>query len=108
MSAEGNGKMNSDSDSNSDSNPYAAPESLEAPEQNSAGPGGPTKIRWVSLLFFVCNGVLIGSFAIPRSAFPASLHPLRDYRNTGIGALAGLLVYVLMEYFRSRDEEPRL
>ncbi len=92
--------MNADSNLN----PYAAPEATKLPNRNSKDPGRPTRIRIVPLLFFVFNGVMLGLFAMPRSVFPVSLHPLRDYRNAGVGALMGLLIFVLVEFFYPKDE----
>jgi hypothetical protein len=64
---------------------------------------GSAKIRVVPMLAFVVVGLLLGQYFISPQIFPRSVHVLQQFRGAAIGALLGVLMYAMTEYFYPQD-----
>jgi len=90
-------------------NPYAPPmtmdtrESQTNPEPHNEFAGGSTKIRVLPMLAFVVLGVILGQYFISSAIFPPSRHVLQQFRGAAIGALLGVLMYAMIEYFYPQE-----
>ena len=92
-------------------NPYAPPtmtiDTREVPENpaiHSEPAAGSAKIRVIPMLAFVVVGLLLGQYFISPAIFPSSRHVLQQFRGAAIGALVGVLMYAMMEYFFPRED----
>ena len=91
-------------------NPYAPPttadtrESQDNPEPYNEFARGSTKIRLIPMLAFVVFGLVLGHFFISPAILPPSRHILQQFRGAAIGALLGVLMYAMMEYFFPRED----
>ena len=90
-------------------NPYTPPmtmdtlESQANPEPHNEFAGGSTKIRVLPMLAFVVLGVILGQYFLSPSIFPPSHHVLQQFRGAAIGALLGVLMYAMIEYFYPQE-----
>ena len=93
-----------------DLNPYAPPTSGDTCETQAGSEfhkefaRGSTKIRVVPMLAFVVVGILLGQYFISPAVFPPSRHVLQQFRGAAIGALLGVLMYSMLEYFYPRED----
>ncbi len=62
------------------------------------------KIRVIPMLAFVVVGILLGQYFLSPAIFPTSRHVLQQFRGAAIGALVGVLMYAMMEYFFPRED----
>lgn len=91
-------------------NPYAPPMTMETretpanPEPHNEFGRASTKIRVIPMLAFVVVGILLGHYFISAAIFPPSRHVLQQFRGAAIGALLGVLLYAMMEYFFPRED----
>lgn len=91
-------------------NPYAPPtisDTRESPENitpHNEPASGSAKIRVIPMLVFVVVGLLLGQYFISPAIFPTSRHVLQQFRGAAIGALVGVLMYAMMEYFFPRED----
>lgn len=92
-------------------NPYAPPMTMEThevqenPGLHSEPATGTAKIRVIPMLAFVVVGLLLGQYFISPQFLPRSVHVLQQFRGAAIGALLGVLIYAMMEYFFPREDE---
>lgn len=90
-------------------NPYAPPmtmdtfESQTNPELHDEFASGRTKIRVLPMLAFVVLGVILGQYFISSAILPPSRHVLQQFRGAAIGALLGVLMYAMIEYFYPQE-----
>lgn len=93
-----------------DQNPYAPPTSRDTretqanPEPYNEFARGSTKIRVIPMLAFVVVGVLLDQYFLSPAIFPPSRHVLQQFRGAAIGALLGVLMYAMLEYFYPRED----
>jgi hypothetical protein len=93
-----------------DQSPYAPPASRDTrdaqanPELRSEFAPGIAKIRVIPMMAFVFIGLMLGHFFISSAIFPPSRHVLQQFRGAAIGALLGVLMYAMMEYFFPRED----
>jgi hypothetical protein len=91
-------------------NPYAPPTTMdtrkvpENPAIHSEPAAGSAKIRVIPMLAFVVVGLLLGQYFISPAIFPSSRHVLQPFRGAAIGALLGVLMYAMIEYFYPRED----
>lgn len=91
-----------------DQNPYAPPTTMDTrgpqtnPELHDESARGSAKIRVIPMLAFVVTGLLLGQYFISPQIFPRSVHVLQQFRGAAIGALLGVLMYAMLEYFYSQ------
>jgi hypothetical protein len=90
-------------------NPYAPPmtrdtrETQANPETHNEFARGSAKVRVVPMLAFVVVGLLLGQYFISPQMFPRSVHVLQQFRGAAIGALLGVLMYAMIEYFYPQE-----
>ncbi len=91
-------------------NPYAPPtvtDTREVPENltpHREPAAGSAKISVIPMLAFVVFGLILGHFFVSPAILPPSRHVLQQFRGAAIGALLGVLMYAMMEYFFPREE----
>ena len=91
-------------------NPYAPPmirdtrEAQGNSELNNEFARGSSKIRVIPMLAFVVVGLVLGQYFISPAMFRPSRHVLQQFRGAAIGALLGVLMYAMMEYFFPRED----
>ena len=94
----------------SDPNPYAPPMTMDArerpasPEPHNEYAKGSAKIRVIPMLGFVVVGMFLGQYFISSTLLPRSVHVLQQFRGAAIGALVGVLMYAMVEYFFPRAD----
>jgi hypothetical protein len=94
----------------SDQNPYAPPMTMDAresevnPELHSEYSRGSARIRVIPMLAFVVVGMLLGQYFISSTLLPRSVHVLQQFRGAAIGALLGVLLFAMVEYFYPRED----
>ena len=97
----------------SEQNPYAPPMTMDTretqanPEPHNELTRGSAKVRVIPMLGFVVAGLLLGQYFISLAIFPSSRHVLQQFRGAAIGALVGVLMYAMMEYFFPREDESK-
>ena len=90
-------------------NPYAPPMTMEThesqtnPESHNEFASGGARIRLLPMLAFVVLGVILGQYFISSAIFPPSRHVLQQFRGAAIGALLGVLMYAMIEYFYPQE-----
>lgn len=91
-------------------NPYAPPTTMNVreihanPEPHNEFGRGTAKIRVIPMLAFVVVGLLLGQYFISPQFLPRSVHVLQQFRGAAIGALVGVLLYAMLEYFFPRED----
>lgn len=83
-------------------NPYQPP---ETPTEKPSSRSSPETFSLRGFLAFVVVGAIGGITVFSDTRFPASSHPLREYRGVALGTLIGILLYFLVAYFHPGDEE---
>jgi len=92
-------------------NPYAPPMTMDTreaqanPDPQNEFARGSAKIRVIPMLAFVVIGLLLGQYFISPQFLPRSVHVLQQFRGAAIGALVGVLMYAMMEYFFPREDQ---